>query len=203
MEIAVLISGRGSNLAALIKHQEGYKIKQVISNNPMAKGLDIARANGINNTYINWHDRTQAEAMLTEVLLELEVDLIVLAGFMRILSASLVKQFAHKIINIHPSLLPKYPGLGTHQQVLANQDAMHGATVHLVDDQLDQGTALAQITIPVLQQDDADTLANRLLEKEHKLLTAVVGLIAKGDLTWNEQMVLFQGHPMNQPLAIT
>lgn len=202
MKIAVLISGRGSNLAALIEHQAGYSVEHVISNNAKAKGLKVAQEHGITNTYLNWANREQAEQRLSRLLNEIKVDLIVLAGFMRILSPALINQFAQRVINIHPSLLPKYPGLNTHQKALDNQDRTHGATVHLVTDRLDQGPALAQTCVPVLENDDARTLADRLIIKEHKLLTTVMGLIAKGDLQWTFDEVRFQGQPINQPLMI-
>ncbi|WP_223788969.1 phosphoribosylglycinamide formyltransferase [Marinicella meishanensis] len=202
MRVAVLISGRGSNLAALINHQHGYAIEHVISNNPYAAGLQLARDHGITNTYLNWSNRERAEHMLGELLQQLAVDLVVLAGFMRILSAELVHRFAGKIINIHPSLLPKYPGLNTHQKVLDHQDPWHGATVHLVDEHLDQGPSLAQTTIAVQAGDDANALADRLILQEHKLLTTVVGLIAQGDLIWTDDEVRYHGQTMTQPLMI-
>ena len=202
MKIAVLISGRGSNLAALIQHQQGYAVEHVISSQADAKGLQVAQAHGIINTFINWSDRDQAEQRLAQLLQELDADLIVLAGFMRILSAQLVEQFSPRLINIHPSLLPKYPGLNTHQKALDNQDRIHGATVHLVNDQLDQGAALAQTRIDIHPADNAETLADRLIVKEHKLLTTIVGLIATGDLQWTLNEVRYQGQVMNQPLMI-
>ena len=181
MNVVVLISGRGSNLEALMNHQEGYQVTHVVSNKATAKGLEIARDRGVTNTYINWQDPNQAEQMLSDLMSTCQPDLIVLAGFMRILSAGFVNQFNNKIINIHPSLLPKYPGLNTHRQVLKNQDPFHGATVHLVTDQLDRGQILAQTKIAVNNQWNEDQLAAALLEKEHELLTRVVGQMASGD----------------------
>ncbi len=202
MKVAVLISGRGSNLEALIKHQKGYAVTHVISNNFKAKGILIAKQHGITNTCIDWSDKSRAENTLADLLVECQIDLIVLAGFMRILSAELVHQFNNKILNIHPSLLPKYPGLDTHQKVLDNQDKVHGATVHLVNDQLDQGTALAQIQLEVKANDDVNSLADRLITKEHKLLTTVVGLIASGELTWDANRVTYRQQNLPKPLMI-
>lgn len=202
MKIAVLISGRGSNLEALIKHQIGYQVVHVISNNFDAKGIQIAKQHGIINTRIEWSDPIKAEKVLGEVLHDSQVDLIVLAGFMRILSADFVKQFKLRILNIHPSLLPKYPGLNTHQKVLDNNDESHGASVHLVDEALDQGPILAQTAIKVSKNDDKHTLADRLILKEHKLLTTVMGLIAAGELQWNEQNITWKQKNLNVPLMI-
>ena len=181
MNVVVLISGRGSNLEALLNHQEGYQVTHVVSNKATAKGLDIARGRGITNTYINWRDQQQAELMLSDLLSTCQPDLVVLAGFMRILSTGLVNQFKNKMINIHPSLLPKYPGLNTHRQVLKNNDPIHGATVHLVTDQLDQGKILAQTRMTVNANWNEDQLAAALLAKEHELLTRVVGQMASQD----------------------
>ena len=202
MKIAVLISGRGSNLEALLKHQKGYQVCHVISNNFRAKGLETARLTGVVNTSIDWSNPRKAESHLAETLQQAEVELIVLAGFMRILSAEFVHQFSQKIINIHPSLLPKYPGLNTHQKALDHGDTLHGATVHLVDDRLDQGPALSQTTITISQDDDAATLAGKLLPKEHKLLTHTVGLIAAGELAWNADQISYQGLPLPHPLQV-
>ncbi len=202
MKIAVLISGRGSNLEALIKHQIGYQVAHVISNNFHARGLQIAKQHGIINTCIDWTDPVKAEKMLVDLLQDSPIDLIVLAGFMRILSADFVNQFSDKILNIHPSLLPKYPGLNTHQKVLDNNDKSHGASVHLVDEGLDQGPVIAQTAITVHESDDKESLADRLILKEHKLLTTVMGLIATGDLQWNKQNITWKQKTLNKPLMI-
>lgn len=188
MRVAVLISGRGSNLQALIDDQKGYQICHVISNNFKANGLKIAQKHGITNTAIDWKDNQQAEQILQELLCEINADLVVLAGFMRILSPETL-QVTNKVINIHPSLLPKYPGLNTHQQVVNNQDKWHGATVHVVNEELDGGLILAQFRFLVDHKADANQLANELISKEHKLLTTVVGLIANKQISWNDNQL--------------
>ncbi|MCX7554998.1 phosphoribosylglycinamide formyltransferase [Marinicella sp. S1101] len=201
MQVAVLISGRGSNLEALIKHQDNYQICHVISNNPKAKGLEVAQINGITNTFIDWSDKQRAELELQKLLHEIKADLVVLAGFMRILSNETIDA-AGQIINIHPSLLPKYPGLHTHEKVLFNKDQWHGATVHVVNDQLDSGLILAQIRLAVELSLDADALAQQLISKEHKLLTTVVGLIAKKHLYWQDGDLFMYDKKTNKPLLI-
>lgn len=202
MKVVVLISGRGSNLEALLKHQKNYTIVHVISNNFSAKGIATAQKFGVTNTCIDWSDRDQAEKILLQLVQESHADLIVLAGFMRILSEFVLNHFQNKIINIHPSLLPKYPGLNTHQKVIDNNDKLHGATVHLVDDQLDHGRILAQTRLVVGAEKDANKLANRLISKEHKLLTTVMSLIGSKHLTWNHEHTFMQNKIITQPLEI-
>lgn len=201
IKVAVLISGRGSNLEALIKDQNKYQITHVITNKAEAKGLKIAQRNGINNTYINWSDRRSAEKTLINLFKEIKVELIVLAGFMRILSPTTVKSIP-RTINIHPSLLPKYPGLNTHQKVIAHKDITHGATVHVVDDQLDSGLILGQISFSVDLNMSAEQLAAELILKEHKLLTTVVGLIANNQLSWEANNLYNSKKQKTKPVYI-
>ncbi len=202
MQVVVLISGRGSNLEALLKDQKNYTIAHVVSNNFNAPGMELAKRFGVTNTCINWSDIGTAENSLIDVINECQADLIVLAGFMRILSQNVVSLFHNKIINIHPSLLPKYRGLNTHQQVIDNNDALHGATVHLVDKKLDHGRILAQIKISVNNEKNAQTLAEKLISKEHKLLTTVMGLIGSKDLVWDDCHLHAYGKTMTEPLII-
>jgi phosphoribosylglycinamide formyltransferase-1 len=202
MRVVVLISGRGSNLTALLNDQQNYRIAHVISNNFKAKGLASARQHGVPNTCIKWDDSKAAENILIELIQDSQADLIVLAGFMRILSDTVVQAFHNKIINIHPSLLPKYPGLNTHQKVLDNNDSEHGATVHLVDQHLDHGRILAQTQFSIGSESDAKILADQLIIKEHKLLTTVVGLIASNNLTWDSVHTYIGDKIMTQPLLI-
>lgn len=201
MQVAVLISGRGSNLEALINAQNGYQISHVISDNFNAKGIKTAKNHGITNTVINWNNRIEAESMLCELLQEVAADLVVLAGFMRILSTKTL-QAVERIINIHPSLLPKYPGLNTHQKVIDNQDKWHGATVHVVNEELDAGLILAQTRFAVDANQNANQLAAELITKEHKLLTTVVGLIAQDKLKWQHQVVYMNEKTCTEPLQI-
>ncbi len=202
MRVVVLISGRGSNLTALLNDQNNYSIVHVISNNFKAKGITTAKQHSVPNTCINWGDRKAAEKILIEVIEENQADLIVLAGFMRILSDITVQVLGNKIINIHPSLLPKYPGLNTHQKVLDNKDSQHGATVHLVDEHLDNGRILAQTQFSIGSEYHAKMLADKLIVKEHKLLTTVVGLIASNNLSWDDIHTYTGDKIMTKPLMI-
>lgn len=201
MKVAVLISGRGSNLEALMNDQNGYQITHVVTNNLEANGLNIARKKGIKNTYINWVNRNKAEEMLIDLLEEIKVDLVILAGFMRILSTKTVNAIP-PTINIHPSLLPKYPGLNTHQKVIDNADINHGATVHVVNNKLDGGLILGQISFRVNKLLTAEQLADELISKEHKLLITVVGLIAKKKLSWKDNMLLSSDEIPALPIQI-
>ena len=202
IKIIVFISGRGSNLAALIEDENKYNICHVISNKKDAKGLSIAQAQGGTNSYINWSDRTRAELIATNIINTEAPDLIVLAGFMKILSTEFTDNFKYKIINIHPSLLPDYPGLNTHQRVLDDNKTIHGASVHFVDGQLDHGKTISQTQITVDNKDTSASLANKLIPKEHKLLTHTVGLIANKQIYWHNDCLLFNGKPLEKPLLI-
>jgi phosphoribosylglycinamide formyltransferase-1 len=179
--IVILISGRGSNMQAMLKvaaaeHWPAH-IAAVISNQPNAAGLDVARAAGIATSAINhrdYPDREQFDAALAELIDQHSPDLIVLAGFMRILTPGFVNRFFGRLINIHPSLLPSFPGLHTHQQAIDAGVKVHGATVHFVTAELDHGPIIAQATVPVLDDDTEDTLAARVLEQEHRIYPQAV-----------------------------
>lgn len=165
--VVVMISGRGSNLKALIAAQnDKWKIVAVISDRDDAPGFDYAFRAGIPVVVADKCAKDPAW------LIMVQPDLVVLAGFMRVLDKRIVQAF--KIINIHPSLLPKYPGLDTHRQVLEAGDPIHGATVHWVDAGVDTGEIIEQVVVPVLPGDTAEVLAARVLEQEHKLLVSVV-----------------------------
>ena len=185
--ITVLISGRGSNLAALIDAANAGAIDgavtQVISNRPDAKGLGIAERNGIATRVVDhrsFASRGAFDAALADAIDASEPDLIVLAGFMRILGTPFVTRYAGRMLNIHPSLLPAYPGTGTHARALADRVARHGCTVHFVTPDVDGGPIVAQADVPVLPGDDAESLAARVLEAEHRLLPQVVGWFCAG-----------------------
>ena len=179
--IVILISGRGSNMQAMLKvaaaeHWPAH-IAAVISNLPNAAGLDVARAAGIATAAINhrdYLDREQFDAALAELIDQHSPDLIVLAGFMRILTPGFVNRFFGRLINIHPSLLPSFPGLHTHQQAIDAGVKVHGATVHFVTAELDHGPIISQATVPVLDDDTEDTLAARVLEQEHRIYPQAV-----------------------------
>jgi len=202
IKIIVFISGRGSNLKALLKNENEYQICHVISDKPDIEGLAVAQAHEVINSYINWQDRSRAERIATDIINNEAPDLIVLAGFMKILSTEFTEKFRNRIINIHPSLLPDYPGLNTHQRVLDDNQTIHGATVHYVDGLLDHGQTISQTHISVNHNDTAETLANKLITKEHKLLTQTVCLIANQQIYWHNNCLLYNGKALTKPLVI-
>lgn len=165
------------------------RIAAVISNKPEAKGLAFAQARGIPTAVVankEFASRAEFDAALREVIDGFSPDLVVLAGFMRILTAPFVEHYAGRMLNIHPSLLPLYPGLGTHQQAIDAGDKEHGATVHFVTAELDHGPIVAQARIPVLPDDTEDTLSARLLVEEHKLYPYAVRLFVEDRLSIEE-----------------
>jgi phosphoribosylglycinamide formyltransferase-1 len=171
-----MISGRGSNMRALVEQARGYEVVLVASNKPQAPGLDWARGRGL-PTWA-WDskgvDRAEFDRTLADALDEHRVGTIALAGYMRILSPDFVARFAGRIVNIHPSLLPKYPGLDTHQRALDAGDRVSGCTVHLVTDELDSGAPLGQAEVPILPGDTPQSLEQRVLAAEHLLYPRVV-----------------------------
>jgi phosphoribosylglycinamide formyltransferase-1 len=169
--VAVLISGRGSNMKALAGNARGYEVALVASNRPEAEGLDWARAEKLPTWTWDSRGRGKAEfeAALDQVLEDHRIGTIALAGFMQILTADFTHRWAGRVLNIHPSLLPKYRGLDTHQRALDAGDSVAGCTVHLVTEELDAGDVLAQAEVPVLPGDDAITLQDRVLAAEHRL----------------------------------
>ena len=185
--IVVLISGKGTNLQALIdaSHRSSYKISAVISNTAKAIGLNRAKISGI-DTYVieqeSFNSKFEFEESLATQISEINPKLIVLAGFMKVLSPQFVKLFRGKIINIHPSLLPEYPGLNTHQRVLEDKKKVHGVSVHLVTEDLDGGPVIAQDSVCVLPDDTAESLAKRVLEREHVIYPRVVESLAIGKI---------------------
>jgi len=185
--IVVLISGKGTNLQALIdaSHRSSYKISAVISNKARAIGLNRAKMSGI-DTYVieqeSFNSKLEFEQLLATQISEINPKLIVLAGFMKVLSPTFVRLFRGKIINIHPSLLPEYPGLNTHQRVLEDRKRIHGVSVHLVTEDLDGGPVIAQDSVYVLPDDTAESLAKRVLEREHIIYPKVVESLAIGKI---------------------
>ncbi len=174
--LAILISGRGSNMQAFIDAcadgELDAKIAVVVSNNPDAAGLTRAQQAGIPSRTVNHRDydsREEFDAALVEVLHEYQPDLVLLAGFMRILTPVFISPFYGRLFNIHPSLLPRYPGLNTHQRALDAGDSEAGVTVHFVTPELDGGPPVIQARVPVLPDDNADTLARRVLGLEHEI----------------------------------
>jgi phosphoribosylglycinamide formyltransferase-1 len=187
--ITVLISGRGSNLAALLDAIDAGGIDgavtHVIANRADAGGLANARAHGIATTVVEhrrFAERATFDAALADAVALGEPDLVVLAGFMRVLGEAFVRAYDGRLLNIHPSLLPLYPGLHTHRRALADGVRVHGCTVHFVTPTVDVGPIVAQGVVPVLPDDDEDRLAARVLAVEHALLPAAVRWFCRGDL---------------------
>ena len=196
-KIAVLISGNGSNLEAIIdackKNLINGSVDIVISNNPNAYGIQRAKNHSINYKIIDnksFEAREDFDQALVDVLKDARPDLIVLAGFMRILTPVMIKAFKNKIINIHPSLLPKYPGLDTHNLVLKNGDLKHGVTIHFVNEVLDGGQIIAQGEISVNTNETINELKSRIHSIEHVMLPMVVSKFADG--TINKEKVIYE-----------
>lgn len=188
--VAILISGGGSNMVRLIEDMAGdHPARPVLvaSNDPAAGGLARAAAAGIPTAAVDHRDfprdRAGFEAALLRPLLAAKPDILCLAGFMRILTPDFVQRFAGRMLNIHPSLLPKYPGLNTHARAIEAGDAEAGCTVHEVTPELDAGPMLGQARVPILPGDDAASLAARVLVQEHRLYPAVLRRFAAGDRT--------------------
>ena len=205
--LVVLISGSGSNLQAIIDAIENKEldaeIKAVISNKAGAYGLErAARANIA--SYVVEHkkfpDRASFDRAMMQIIDPLKPDLVILAGFMRILSDAFIDHYQHRLINIHPSLLPKYKGLNTHQQALDNKDSTHGASVHYVSHELDSGPIVIQAEIPVLDTDTAESLASRVLKEEHLIYPMVIGMHTAGRLTFKGDQLNLDEKPLTEPL---
>ncbi len=187
--VAILISGGGSNMLALLRDMAAgdhpAKAVLVASNDPAAAGLAKAAAAGIATAAVDHRpfkgDRAAFEAALLEPILAAKPDILCLAGFMRVLTPGFVGRFAGRMLNIHPSLLPLYPGLHTHQRALEAGDAEAGCTVHEVTPVLDDGPILGQARVPILPGDTAETLAARVLVQEHRLYPSVLRRFASGD----------------------
>ena len=187
-KVGVLISGRGSNMVSLIEAVRDpdcpYEVVLVLSDNPDAPGLELARAFGVEAKAIDRRlygkDREAHERILDDALREAEVEYVALAGYMRILTPFLVGAWEGRMVNIHPSLLPKYPGLDTHRRAIEAGDAEAGCTVHLVTNDLDCGPVIGQARVPILPGDDEHTLAERVLAEEHKLYPAALAKLVRG-----------------------
>ena len=170
---AVFISGRGSNLKSLIKYSKTkkslIKIVLVISDNSTARGLDYANESKINNIFVKYSNKKSFENRLLRLLKRNDIDLICLAGFMKILSGNFIRKFDKHILNIHPSLLPKYKGLNTHYRAIQNKDKYSGATVHFVTEKLDSGKIILQKRIKIYKSDSVKSLKKKILKIEHKI----------------------------------
>ena len=179
IKIAVFISGTGSNLKNLIifSKRKNYEVKLVISNKRNAKGLIFAKQYKIPTKVYYLKKSSIDEKKILDILLKKKINLICLAGFMKILSSSFIKKFKGKIVNIHPSLLPKYKGLNTHARVLNNKEKYSGCTVHFVNSKLDSGKIILQKKIKVLKNETAKTLQKRILKEEHKIYPKALQMI--------------------------
>jgi phosphoribosylglycinamide formyltransferase 1 len=199
----VLVSGGGSNLQAFIDAVRAgeldLELAAVISDNPGARGLERARAAGIPAKCLpgtDYPDRASFDRALAATLEPYRPELLILAGFMRILSAAFVLRYEGRILNIHPSLLPRHPGLNTHQRAIDAGDRWHGCTVHFVTERLDGGPRIAQGRVPVLPGDTAERLAARVLAVEHRLYPRVAALFAAGRLRCRDGRAWLDGHPL-------
>jgi phosphoribosylglycinamide formyltransferase-1 len=185
--LAILLSGRGSNFEAIadriIKGSLEAEIAVVISNRPEAPGLAVARERGIHAMVIpsKGLDREAYDRSLLEELRKHNVDLVCLAGYMRLLSAGFVREFAHRILNIHPSLLPAFPGLDAQHQALEYGVKLSGCTVHFVDEYLDAGPVLLQAAVPVYDDDTEESLSARILKEEHRIYPEAIRIVLRGD----------------------
>jgi len=205
---AVLISGGGSNLQAIMdaacESDFAAQIAVVISNSPRAKGLQRARDAGIPTACIR-HDEFPTRLAFDQALIAAidayAPEIIILAGFMRILTAEFITHYRGRILNIHPSLLPAYTGLNTHQRVIDNKDPWHGCTVHFVTEELDGGPLLIQGRVAVRDDDTAESLATRVLRVEHEIYPIAVGLFGSGRARCENGVVTLDGQPLMHPIA--
>jgi len=207
LPVVVLISGHGSNLQALIDAMHGgalpIDIRAVISNRSGVHGLERARRAGLPAHCIlpgDFADREHYERALADAIDRYNPGLVVLAGFMRILGNAFVRHYRGRMLNIHPSLLPKYRGLHTHRQALAAGDAAHGASVHFVTEELDGGPVIVQAEIPVHTDDDEQSLVRRVQEVEHVIYPQAIRLFANGRLRMHNGQAELDGKPLAAPL---
>ena len=202
--IVILISGRGSNMQALLEAKLDAQIAAVISNNPSARGLQFARSAGLDTKVVNHRDhadRASFDKALGDAIATYRPDLIVLAGFMRILTEQFIERFGGKIMNIHPSLLPAFSGLDTHRRALDEGVKLHGCTVHFVTPAMDHGPIVIQAAVPVLPDDDEEHLAARVLQQEHIVYPRAVRWFLDGRLMIEGNHVRLSAEWL-QPLAI-
>ena len=204
-KIAILISGSGSNAEAIIKACNSNiisgEVMIVISNNPNAYGLIRATKLGIKTKVINHNDfdsRLNYEDVLENFLDLIKPDLIVLAGFMRVLGSKIIKKFSNKMINLHPSLLPLYPGLNTHNKAVANNDMNHGISIHFVSSDLDAGPLIAQGVIQINKNEKIDILIDRIHKIEHLLLPEILNELCNNNISLIENEVKFNNIDLNQ-----
>jgi len=189
-KIVILISGRGSNMQALLSADLPCRIAAVISNRADAEGLVIAQQHGITTRVVahrDYADRALFDTELAEVVDSYQPDFVVLAGFMRILTTQFVDRYRGKLINIHPSLLPAYAGMNTHERALQDDVKIHGCTVHFVTPDLDHGPVIIQAAVPVLSKDTAQTLSARVLKEEHIIYPQAIRWLCGGQVSLNAE----------------
>jgi phosphoribosylglycinamide formyltransferase-1 len=197
--IVVLISGRGSNMQALLESGLPARISAVISNVPDAQGLATARAHGVATAVVDhrhYPDRPSFDAALASEIDLYAPDLIVLAGFMRVLTEPFARRYSGRMLNIHPSLLPAFPGMHTHRRALETGVRIHGCTVHFVTPALDHGPIVSQVAVPVFDNDSEELLAARVLREEHAIYPQAVRWFCEGRLTLSGNTVRIDGAPV-------
>jgi phosphoribosylglycinamide formyltransferase-1 len=205
LRVAVMISGAGSNLQALLdaRSRENYAIGCVISNRPEAAGLARAAAAGVPAVAIDhaaFPDRPAFEAALDTALSQFAPDLIALAGFMRVLTTDFVSRHEGRLLNVHPSLLPAYRGLHTHARALAAGERWHGTSIHYVTAELDGGPVVLQGRLAVRPEENEETLRARVQAMEHRIYPQALGWVAQGRLRWQDHGPWFDGAPLREPL---
>lgn len=209
IRLVVLISGRGSNLQAILDQAASgelpVEVAAVISNRPGVHGLERARQAGVPALELDhkhFADRPAFEAALIALIDQQQADLVVLAGFMRVLTAGFTEHYRGRLFNIHPSLLPKFRGLHTHERAIEAGESEHGASIHFVTAELDGGPIIVQARVPVLAGDDADALAARVLEQEHRLYPLAIRWFAEQRLRLEGDQVCFDGQALTEPLRL-
>ncbi|HUG98368.1 MAG TPA: phosphoribosylglycinamide formyltransferase [Gammaproteobacteria bacterium] len=209
LPVAALVSGYGSNLQALLDAAAAGRLhaefRLVASDRPEAQGLDRARRAGIPAVALSpagFPDRHAWHAALGALLHESGAQLVVLAGFMRVLAPDLVGAWRGRMLNVHPSLLPLYRGLHTHRRVLEAGDRMHGASIHFVTEELDGGPVILQARIPVLPGDDEQCLAQRVQAREHEIYPRAVEWLASGRLEWRDDVPWLDGRRLDHPVVV-
>lgn len=209
LTLVVLISGRGSNLKAILDAIKCGELPAVVgavvSNRADAGGLEYARQGNIDTLALDaddYPDRESYNHALQGLIDCFEPDLVVLAGFMCILTPGFVQHYRHRLINIHPSLLPEFRGLHTHRRAIEAGVKEHGASVHFVNEELDSGPVILQVRVPVLPDDNAERLAARVLPEEHRLYKLAIRWLAEGRIRWQNNQLLFDNKPMREPIEI-
>lgn len=191
--------------AACVEGLLNASVTHIISNNPHAGGLQFAKDHNIRTDVVDHREHTHRQDFdraLADQIMRGSPDLILLAGFMRRLSGDFTRQFQSKLLNIHPSLLPRHPGLNTHQQAIDNQDEWHGCSIHFVTEELDGGPVIARSVVPVFSQDTTDLLARRVLKKEHQLYWKVVQMCLNKTIECQNGHIIYQGKNLNYPILM-